>query len=74
MGKTFYEVGTPEEAIKKYLQANDALYNNMKNEVLKEMIRTPCKALILVEWLSFEPEPKDLYGLGVYHSGCWKRD
>ena len=44
------------------------------NEVIREMIRITQKALILVEWHSFEPERKDLYGLGVYHSGCWKRD
>jgi ubiquinone/menaquinone biosynthesis C-methylase UbiE len=43
-------------------------------EVLKEMIRITCRALILVEWHSFEPQRKDLYGHGVYYLGCWKRD
>lgn len=37
MGKTFYEAETPEEAIERYLLANDTLYDNMKNEVIKEV-------------------------------------
>ena len=43
-------------------------------KVIKEMIRTTHRALILVEWHSFEPESNDPYGLGVYHFKCWKRD
>ena len=43
-------------------------------EVMKEALRVTRKALILVEWHSFEPERKDPKGLGVYYLGCWKRD
>ena len=43
-------------------------------DVMGEMIRLTRKALILMEWHSFEPERKDLKGLGVYHSGYWIRD
>ena len=43
-------------------------------EVLKEIICITCRAVILMEWHSFEPERKDLYGHGVYYLGCWKRD
>ena len=43
-------------------------------EVMKEMIRITCRALILMEWYSFEPERRDPKGLGVFHSGNWKRD
>ena len=38
MGKTFYEAETPEDATKRYLQANNTLYDNMKNEVIKEVL------------------------------------
>ncbi|NQE46622.1 Trans-aconitate 2-methyltransferase [ANME-1 cluster archaeon GoMg2] len=43
-------------------------------EVMKEMVRIARHALILVEWHSFEPDHTDPYGLGVFHSGNWKRD
>ena len=43
-------------------------------EVMEELIRITRKALILMERHGFEPDHKDPYGLGVYHSGCWKRD
>jgi ubiquinone/menaquinone biosynthesis C-methylase UbiE len=43
-------------------------------EVIREMIRVTRKALILMEWHSFEPERKDPKGLGVYEQGIWKRD
>jgi ubiquinone/menaquinone biosynthesis C-methylase UbiE len=43
-------------------------------EVIREMVRITRKALILMEWHSFEHERKDPKGLGVYHIGCWKRD
>ena len=43
-------------------------------EVIKEMIRITRRALILMEWHSFEPERKDPKGLEVYYLGCWKRD
>jgi ubiquinone/menaquinone biosynthesis C-methylase UbiE len=47
--------------------------DKIKN-VMKEMIRITRKALILMEWHSFEPEKNDPYGLGVYHYGNRKRD
>lgn len=43
-------------------------------KVVKEMIRITRRALILIEWHSFEPSPKVSYAFGVCHSGCWKRD
>jgi ubiquinone/menaquinone biosynthesis C-methylase UbiE len=43
-------------------------------DVMREMVRITRKALILVEWHSFEPKRKDPEGLGVYHRGYWKRD
>lgn len=44
-------------------------------EVMKNMIRITRKALILVEWHSFERRRKDMYGLGICTSnGIWKRD
>lgn len=43
-------------------------------EVIGEMLRITRKALILMEWHSFEPERKDPYGLGIYYLDCWKRD
>ena len=42
-------------------------------EIMKEAIRFTRKALILVEWHSFEPDHNDPYGLGIYHLGCGKR-
>ena len=42
-------------------------------EIIENMIRITRKALILMEWHSFEPDHKDPFGLGVYHFGCWKR-
>lgn len=38
MKKTFYDAETPGEAIERYLLANDTLYDNMKNEVIKEVL------------------------------------
>ena len=43
-------------------------------EVMKNAIRIARRALILMEWHSFEPQDKDPYGLGVYEHGIWKRD
>jgi ubiquinone/menaquinone biosynthesis C-methylase UbiE len=43
-------------------------------EVMKEIIRLTRKALILMEWHSFEPDHKDPYGLGVRYDGDWKRN
>ena len=43
-------------------------------DVMKEMIRIARKALILMEWHSFEPDHKDPKGLGIYYKSLWKRD
>ena len=43
-------------------------------EAMKEMVRIARHALIFMEWHSFEPDHTDPYGLGVFHSGNWKRD
>ena len=43
-------------------------------DAMTEMIRITRKALILMEWHSFEPELKDPKGLGIYYQGSWKRD
>ena len=43
-------------------------------KVMEEMVRITQRALILMEWHSFEPDHKDPYGLGVYEQGNWKRD
>ena len=43
-------------------------------KVMNEMIRLTRKALILMEFHSFEPERKDPYGLGVRYDGDWERD
>jgi ubiquinone/menaquinone biosynthesis C-methylase UbiE len=43
-------------------------------EVMGELIRITHKALILMEWRSFEPDHKDPYGIGIYYHGNWKRD
>lgn len=43
-------------------------------KVIKEMFRITRRALILMEWHSFEPDHKDPKGLGIYHYGNWKRD
>lgn len=42
--------------------------------IMKNAIRITRRALILMEWHSFEPDHKDPYGLGVYEQGNWKRD
>ena len=43
-------------------------------EIMKNAIRITRRALIFMEWHSFEPQRKDPYGLGVYEQGNWKRD
>lgn len=43
-------------------------------KVMNDMIRITRRALILVEWHSFETGHKNSDGLGVYYYGCWKRD
>jgi ubiquinone/menaquinone biosynthesis C-methylase UbiE len=42
-------------------------------KVIKEMVRITRRALVLVEW-HCEPETDSSHGLGVYHSGHWKRN
>jgi SAM-dependent methyltransferase len=43
-------------------------------KVVQEMLRVARRVLILMEWHCFGPECGDPNGLGVYHSGSWKRD
>jgi len=35
---TFYEADTPEEAVRRYLKANETLYDRIKNKVIKEVM------------------------------------
>ena len=43
-------------------------------KVMKEMLRIARKTIFLLEWHYFESGGADRRGLGVYHSGAWKRD
>lgn len=43
-------------------------------KIASEILRIARRAVILVEWHSFESERKDANGLGVYYKGLWKRD
>ena len=42
--------------------------------VVQEMLRITRRVLILLERHSFQPEPKDPEGLGVYRYSSWERD
>jgi len=38
MGDTFYEADTSEEAIRRYLKANDTLYDKIKNGIIEDIL------------------------------------
>ena len=47
--------------------------DKIKN-VIQGMIRIANQAIVLMELHFFEPNAKDPFGLGIYHSGNWVRD